>query len=125
MTRLTAFVVTAALSSAGAATSAPVEVSPQCRTVRLTEDGRRIEAPAKSGVGSPARTGAAAAARASAVGASSRSSVSASSSSRGARFSAVATSTTTDADGRTITITHDSKGCTVVVDERELYGDQR
>ena len=104
------------LAVASAAASGPaqeVSVSGEdCEVIRILEDGREVRSTAKA-----KEAGGTASASARSGGGSSRSSVSVSSSSQGGG-SARGTSSATDAEGRTVTTTHDENGCTIVIDER-------
>lgn len=114
-----AFGIAAATLAGSTGADAQVDVDAEgCRVIRYTADGRRTET-SPGGV----RRGAPGAAAASVAtgGASARSTVRASSSSRGGG-TAVATATSIDAQGRTITTTHDQDGCTVTIDERTVQG---
>jgi hypothetical protein len=90
-----------------------IRIPDDCAVVRVSEDGRETRNMAKtSGDKASARS-------ASSSSSSSSSSVSTSSSSRSSgNGTARATASTTDANGRTITTTHDEHGCTVTIDER-------
>ncbi len=96
-----------------AAPSDRISIPDDCAVVRIGEDGRETRSMGKSsGSKSWARS-------ASSSSASSNSSVSVSSSSRSSGGGTTrATSSATDANGRTITTTHDENGCTVTIDER-------
>ncbi len=115
---------TAAISAAPAKGSGAT-----CVFVRILPDGREL----RSTVADPNRTGVrigrgngVSAASAVSRGASSSSvSVSSSSSSaRGGRSMARAVSSHTDERGRTVTTTRDERGCTILVDERDLSGEE-
>lgn len=115
----TMLTVTAASLAAGTGSAAQVSVSgKECEVTRILKDGRQIRSTAKAdGSAQASAAGRASAASVSSATGSSRSSVSVSSSSNGGG-SARATSSVTDAEGRTVTTTHDENGCTIVIDER-------
>lgn len=105
---------------AGSAQSAPAKIPADCAVTRILADGREIKtAAAKNQSTARARTGQASSASAhssSSSGSRSSMSVSSSSSARSGG-TARATSSTTDASGRTVTMTRDERGCRVVIDE--------
>ena len=123
MLRASTILLTAAASmAAGTGSAEQISVSgDDCETVRILKDGSEVRSMSKSDESArgSARGGTAKAVSVRSGSGSSRSSVSVSSSSSGAGHgSARAVSSVTDADGRTITTTHDENGCTIVVDER-------
>lgn len=96
-----------------------------CEVFRVLPDGREVRTKSASnsdGAASASRGGASARSSSMSVRSSSghsRSSASAfSSSSSGSRGTARAVSSVTDEDGRTVTTTHDEKGCRIVIDDR-------
>ncbi len=121
----------------GAATAAmagvPKSAGGTCSMIRILADGREI----RSSVPDPGRTSvrtrrgngiaqASASSRGSSrssVSVSSSSSSSSSSSGRG-RSMARAVSSHTDEAGRTVTTTRDHRGCTIVIDESDLSGEE-
>ncbi len=122
-----AFAGFAGLAAASAGSSAALqadEVSVSgsgCEIVRLLADGREIRSTAGKPAASSRRRGSG---RSSSVSVRSRSgsghssSSASSSSSSGSGSTARAVSSHTGPSGRTVTTTHDEKGCTVVIDER-------
>jgi len=111
---------TAAVAAPGDARRAGVS-NDECAVFRILPDGRQVRAKSTD-VDVASRGHSSASSRSVSVrsrSGNSRSSASAfSSSSSGSRGSARAVSSVTDEDGRTITTTHDEKGCRVVIDER-------
>lgn len=128
---LVAFTALAA-STASARNGKIVASNESCVATRILPNGREIRAVAPPGAAASVSThrgrGASASAssrssgRAS-VSSSSSSSASSSSSSRGRRF-AQAVSSYTDEAGRTVTITKNERGCTIVIDERDIEGEE-
>jgi hypothetical protein len=124
------------LCVAGAASSAPARES-TCVEIRLLPDGRELRSVRQVQNGSGKQRAmstshSAAYGSSSSAGVRSRSgsgrtsvssSSSASSSSTGGRRTARATASYTDEEGRTVTSTHDERGCTIVIDERETQGE--
>ena len=118
-------------AAAAAMAGAPKSASGTCSMIRILADGREI----RSSVRDPGRTSVrtsrgngTAQASASSRG-SSRSSVSVSSSSSSSssgrgRSMARAVSSHTDEAGRTVTTTRDQQGCTIVIDESDLSGEE-
>lgn len=102
-----------------------------CQLIRILPDGREIRSTVAKGMkGVSVSSNAGASGGSSSVSirsrsGSGRSSVSASSSasSAGGRGTARAVSSHTDEYGRTVTTTHDQRGCRIVVDEREIEGE--
>jgi hypothetical protein len=126
------------VAAPAAATASPERsgVSERCQEIRLLRDGRELRREisvtagrsgdnwamsrsSPSGGWSSARSRSRSGAGASSV--SSSSSVSTSSS--GGRGTSRAVSSYSDEDGRTVTTTHDDRGCTIVIDERETKGE--
>jgi hypothetical protein len=100
-----------------------------CAFVRILPNGRELRSTITDpggGAVSIGRGGGASAASAHSRGASSSSvSVSSSSSSSaGGRSTARASSSHVDEAGRTVTTTRDARGCTIVVDERDMQGEE-
>ena len=116
-------------AAAAAMTGPPRSASGTCSMIRILADGREI----RSSVRDPGRTSVrtrrgsgvaqASASSRSTVSMSSSSSSSSSSSGRG-RSMARAVSSHTDEAGRTVTTTRDQQGCTIVIDESDLSGEE-
>lgn len=117
------------IRSVGASVVAP---EGKCAVLRIAADGRRTRwlAPANApmpGVSVSARRGASGASSSTSVrsrsGHASSSSSSSSSSTSGSHSGSRAMSTSTDAAGRTVTVTNDQKGCSILIDERADKGE--
>jgi len=100
-----------------------------CEVIRILEDGREVRSRGAAngrafanGNSARASGGAAVTSRGSARSSVSVSSSSSSSASGGGRSSAKAVSSFTDELGRTVTTTHDGKGCRIVIDGRDIQG---
>lgn len=113
--------------SANLGQAAPVHVSNvDCKVTRILQNGREIVSMSKGGASShsggasaSASGGSASASVRSHSGSSHSSSSASSSASAGRGGTALAVSSHTDENGRTVTTTHDQNGCTIVIDERE------
>jgi len=120
------------VSAATAAASADkVSVSHKaCEVTRILEDGREVRSRgaahsrASTHRGSASASGRASASSRGSGGSSVSVSSSSSSSSRGGQGRARAVSSHTDELGRTVTTTHDERGCRIVIDEREISGEE-
>lgn len=113
-------IASAAIAAAALAGSASA-TGKECRTVRILEDGTRLEGRAgKSFPGTSASTSASATGSRSA---SASSSVSSSSSSDGASSSRSTSSTVIEGKRRRVTTTNINGRCTVIIDERDDQGD--
>lgn len=136
MRRTLALVVLVSASALASAAPGRRDAPERCRQLRLLPDGREVSGEAAMGAtgsrGNRAeagsdKSGSWSAARVRSRPGSSRASVSssssASSSSAGGRGTSRSVSSYTDEDGRTVTTTHDERGCTIVVDERETKGE--
>lgn len=115
------FLIAAALLSA----EHPEDGAHGCHVIRYAADGTRTETMPKGQAGNQRRGDGRNAARASADGRGSSVSVSARSNGRGASSASASASSTTDGEGRTITKTQDDDGCTIVIDERRVRGEDR
>lgn len=121
-----------AASTASARKGQSVASKEGCIVTRILPDGREVRGVAPPGAAASVSANRGRGARASASSRSSgRSSVSSSSSSSasssssgGRRSFARAVSSYTDEVGRTVTTTRDHRGCTIVIDERDLLGEE-
>ena len=120
-------------ATAAAAAGVPNGASATCAVTRILADGREIRstAPDPGGATAKVRRGNRVAQASASSRGSSRSSVSvssssssSSSSSRRGRSMARAVSSHTDEAGRTVTTTRDQQGCTIVIDESDLSGEE-
>lgn len=109
-----------AIGAAWPGTAAAVPVSGDgCETIRILPDGREVRSQARRGPRMRGRSSRSASSVSVSSGSGSvRSSSYASASSSGSTSSSRAVSSTTDAEGRTITVTREDNRCTIVVDER-------
>ncbi|CAN7271373.1 hypothetical protein LJR219_001221 [Phenylobacterium sp. LjRoot219] len=107
----------ASILAAAEFTGAPDPQDAQCRVVRYAADGSRQETPPSRPYSRP--SGVHVSSSASGGHARSSTSVSASSSSSGGGASVVRS----ESDGRSITKTYETDGCTVVIDARPVRGE--
>lgn len=115
---------------ATAAATAPRATGGVCQVTRVLADGREVRStvPDRTRGSSSVRRGNGAAAASASSRGTSGSSVSSSSSSVSSggrsRSMARAVSSYTDEAGRTVTTSHDGRGCTIVIDESDLSGEE-
>ena len=122
----------AAMAASAAPARNAAASSESCVVTRILADGREIRSVAPPGAagfvstrrGGGARASASARSSGRASASSSSSSSASSSSSSGRRSFARAVSSYTDEAGRTVTTTKDGRGCTIVVDERDIEGEE-
>jgi len=114
-----AFGCASLFAAAAPGTAADIRVSGDgCETIRILPDGREVRSNPVSRPGARGKSSrSSSSVSVSSGSASARSSSYASSSSSGSASSR-AVSSTTDADGRTITVAREGNRCTIVIDER-------
>ena len=115
MPRLIVPALAVMLASASVPAEAGVHVTadPECRVIRYLPNGRRIERPPVAGAHRGPSDHSA-----HVTGAGQAAGVSVSASAGGTGYAHATASSSSGRQGRSVTTTHDDKGCTVVIDER-------
>lgn len=91
------------------------EFPPDCRIIRTLPDGRVLETPPREAAA--AKKGSASSLASASGPGTSRSSVAVSTSSRGGGSASSSASSHSDANGRSVTVTRDDRGCVVTIRE--------